>query len=454
MMQKLRTLLPTRMMSQLACLMILALLFANLAAVTATQFLGNLLSPAMRNIAVERLVLAYHESLSGGENFSLTRADGARFWLAAHPEVLGFSMREEEQRLRDSLMSQLALSHPASVTLQLESADGGLARRHIFSAARHQPLRLRATLALPDGRFFNSVQSVMPAYEWTQLLSFSLPIVSVPLLLLSLYFIYRVVRPIRRLATAAEAISRGEGSSTLPLSGPQESRELTQAFNLMQLRLARHLDSRTRMLAAMSHDLNTPMTELRLQVELMPDGDARDDMLESLNELRAMVSETLHFIRGDVQQELPQRCNLSQMLEELTRRYLSLGKRVRWQGEPHSELMCRPLAIKRALSNLIENALLYGGEAEVTLIHHPGWVWIEVLDQGAGLPTEQLAQACEPFVRFSETARADNTAGGGLGLGLAIAQSNIHAHGGELILANRPPAGLCATVMLPDGVRS
>ena len=441
-------------MSQLAGLMIVALLLANLAAVAATQLLGNLLTPSTRNTAVERVVLAYHESLAGEENVALTRADGARFWLAQRPEVQDIALRDEEQRLRDSLVNQLKLTTSANVTLQLESADGGLARRHIFSAARHEPLRLRVTIALPDGRYFNSVQSVMPAYEWTQLLSFSLPIVSVPLLLLSLYFIYRVVRPIRRLASAADAISRGEWRTTLPITGPQESRELTQAFNLMQLRLARHLDSRTRMLAAMSHDLNTPITELRLQVELMPEGDARDDMLESLNELRAMVHETLHFIRGEVQHALPQRCNLSQMLADLTRRYLLLGKAVTWQGEPDIELMCRPVAIKRALSNLIENALQYGGDAVLTLTQLPGWVQIEVLDQGAGLSAEQLEQACEPFVRFCDTPRTENTAGGGLGLGLAIAQSNIHAHGGELTLANRPPAGLCVTVMLPDGIRS
>lgn len=450
----LSALLPKRMLSQLACLMVVALLLANLAAVAATQLLGSLLTPSTRNIAVERVVLAYHESLAGAASFTLRRADGARFWLSPHPEVADLAMREEEQRLRDSLVKQLDLSQPASVSLQLESADGGMARRHIFSTARHEPLRLRTTIALPDGRFFNGVQSVMPAYEWTQLLSFSLPIVTVPLLLLSLYFIYRVVRPIRRLASAADAMSRGEWRTTLPVTGPQESRELSHAFNLMQLRLGRHLDNRTRMLAAMSHDLNTPITELRLQVELMPPDDARDDMLESLNELRAMVNETLHFIRGEVQQELPQRCDLSQMLADLTRRYVLLGKTVSWQGEADIALMCRPLAIKRALSNVIENALQYGGDAQLTLTQQPGLIRIEVLDHGAGLDAAQLEHACEPFVRFTDAPRAENAAGGGLGLGLAIAQSNIYAHGGELILANRPPAGLCVTLILPDGIRS
>jgi signal transduction histidine kinase len=167
-----------------------------------------------------------------------------------------------------------------------------------------------------------------------------------------------------------------------------------------------------------------------------------------------MVNETLHFIRGEVQQELPQRCDLSQMLADLTRRYVLLGKSVRWQGEADIALMCRPLAIKRALSNVIENALQYGGDAQLTLTQQPGLIRIEVLDHGAGLDAAQLEHACEPFVRFTDAPRAENAASGGLGLGLAIAQSNIYAHGGELILANRPPAGLCVTLILPDGIRS
>ena len=114
--------------------------------------------------------------------------------------------------------------------------------------------------------------------------------------------------------------------------------------------------------------------------------------------------------------------------------------------------MMSQLAIKRALSNLIENALHYGGDAQVTLSQQQGRVQIDVLDHGAGMSAEQLAQACGPFVRFNNAPRAEH--GGGLGLGLAIAQSNIHAHGGELLLENRPPAGLAVRVLLPDGIRS
>ncbi|WP_327614750.1 ATP-binding protein [Brenneria populi] len=442
------------MMSQLACLIIAALLLANLAAVTATQLLGSLLTPSTRNIAVERLVFAYHESRSSRTDFTKSRADGARFWLADSPEVTAFTMRKEEQILRALLMAQLALPDNIGATLQLERADGGPARRHIFSHAPREPLRLRSTIELPDGRFFNGVQSIMPAYEWTQLLSFSLPVVTVPLLLLSLYFIYRVVRPIRRLVIATEAISRGEWNTTLPLTGPLESRELAHAFNLMQFRLARYIHTRTHMLAAMSHDLNTPLTGLRLQLELMPESETRDDMLESLHDLHAMIQETLRFIRGEVQQELPRRCNLSALIDDLTHRFSLQNRAVSWHGTPNITLMCRPLSIKRALNNLIENALLYAGDAVLTITREPGFIRIEVLDHGRGLTQEQIEQACEPFVRFAATPRRENISGGGLGLGLAIAKSNIHEHGGELSLANRPPAGLCVTVLLPDGIRN
>ncbi|WP_433977605.1 HAMP domain-containing protein [Erwinia sp. E_sp_B01_9] len=139
---------------------------------------------------------------------------------------------------------------------------------------------------------------MIQAYEWGRLLSWSLPVASVPLILISIFFIFRVVRPIRTLAVATDRLSRGEWTTPLPLTGPSEARDLTRSFNLMQIRLARHIESRTGMLAAMSHDLNTPLTELRLQVELLEAGQTREDMLESLNDLRAMVSETLNFIRG------------------------------------------------------------------------------------------------------------------------------------------------------------
>ena len=452
-MSQLKRLLPQRMMSQLGLLMVSAIVIANLLAVGGLQLIGNLLSPATRNLAVERIELAYLASqLDPGSPLPVLRQDGARFWIADRAEVTPFPMRREERRLRDAVLKLKGFSPDVQVTFQLERSNGGPARWHLFSTENSEPLRLRSTLSLPDGTYLNGIQPLDPAYAWIQLLSLSLIIMTVPLILLSLYFTHRVVRPIQRLAAAADALSRGDGS--LPLVGPRESKDLTGSFNLMQQRLARHLEGKTRMLASMSHDFNTPLTELRLQIELMEAGEARDDMLESLTELQSMVSETLNFIRDETPQEKSCRCDLSKLLSDLTHRYGQKGESVTWQGEDGITITCRPLAIKRVLSNLIENALSYAGEASVRLTAESNMVRIDVLDSGPGIPEKQLEQVFEPFVRLNDNRTARRHFGGGLGLGLSIARACAHAHGGELSLKNRSPAGLCATILLPGAIRS
>ncbi len=396
-MSQLKHLLPQRMMSQLGLLMVSAIVIANLLAVGGLQLIGNLLSPATRNLAVERIELAYLASqLAPGSPLPVLRQDGARFWIADRAEVTPFPMRREELRLHDAVLKLKGFTPDVQVTFQLERSNGGPARWHLFSTENSEPLRLRSTLSLPDGTYLNGIQPLDPAYAWIQLLSLSLIIMTVPLILLSLYFTHRVVRPIQRLAAAADALSRGDWTGSLPLVGPRESKDLTGSFNLMQQRLARHLEGKTRMLASMSHDFNTPLTELRLQIELMEAGEARDDMLESLTELQSMVSETLNFIRDETPQEKSCRCDLSKLLSDLTHRYGQKGESVTWQGEAGITINCRPLAIKRVLSNLIENALSYAGEASVRLTAESNMVRIDVLDSGPGIPRNSLSRSSNP----------------------------------------------------------
>ncbi|WP_279027002.1 ATP-binding protein [Gibbsiella quercinecans] len=456
-MRRAAALLPKRMSNQLALLLVLALVAANAIAMVYVQLTGALLHPVSRTLALERLVIAYQaaDSLPAAAHQRLLAtmdANGARFWVAAEPEVRPFAMRAEEQRLIADLAAHLPQVASQQIAMQLERTDGGLARGHLFSAVRWDPLRLRTSIGLADGRYLNAVQHPLQAYEWSRLLSYSLPVTSVPVLLMVIFFMRRVVRPVKTLATATEQISRGERVVPLPLAGPLEARELTQAFNVMQERIARHIEGRTRMLAAISHDLNTPITELRLQVELLEEGPARDDMLESLAELSAMVSETLNFIRGDAMQETTDTIAMAALLDELERRYRTLGQRVQWQGIDAGAmtLRCRPLALKRALTNLIDNALIYGGEARIHLQRDPAGVRIEICDRGPGIPPACLEQVFEPFVQLPFKGRREGK-GAGLGLGLSIARACIHAHGGELLLENRPPAGLCAIVLLPAG---
>lgn len=439
----------------MALLLVLALVVSNVIAIACIQLTGALLHPVSRTLVLERLTIAYQaaESLSrtdAGQLLGSMNASDTRFWIAAQPDVSPFDMKSEERRLAADLASRPPIAQDASIVMQLERTDGGLARGHFFSIARWEPLRLRTSIRLPDGRYLNGVQHPIQAYEWSRLLSYSLPVTSVPVLLIVVFFMRRVVHPVKTLANATDRVSRGEWIAPLPLSGPQEARELTQAFNVMQERIARHIEGRTRMLAAVSHDLNTPITELRLQVELLEDGAARDDMLESLAELSAMVNETLNFVRGDAMQEPTCSLSISAMLDDLTKRYRNLGHPVNWAGAEPMTIRCRPLALKRALGNLIDNAIVHGGDAALSLWREGDNIRIEILDHGKGIEPACLEQAFEPFVQLAQhRGREDGEIGAGVGLGLSIARACIHAHGGELILENRPPAGLCAVVWLP-----
>ncbi|SDS54630.1 Signal transduction histidine kinase [Pseudomonas cedrina] len=447
-MRALSRLWPRTLARQLSLLLLLALLASNAIAMLVLQRTGSLIHPLSRSFSLERLGTAHHAAvdLPPAETAHLLAAmgsAGARFWMASTPEVAPFELRPEEQRLANELRSRLHLNEALAIGVQLERISGANARTHLFSPAGWAPLRLRSSIALPNGSYLNAVQFPAGAYEWGRVLAYSLPVTTLPVLLIVMFFIARVVRPIKTLAQATERVSRGEWIAPLPEQGPQEARELTVAFNAMQAHLARHVEGRTRMLAAVSHDLNTPITELRLQVELLEPGAARDDMLESLSELSAMVRETLNFVRDDAVQEHTTTISLSALLDDLAKRYQRLQQPVTWAGAPPLQVTCRPLALKRALTNLIDNALHHAGDASLHLLReHGGWLRIEILDHGQGLPEDWLNKVFEPFVQRG-------VSDGGVGLGLAIARSCIQAHGGELVLENRAPAGLCAVVRLP-----
>jgi methyl-accepting chemotaxis protein len=288
---------PRTLARQLSLLLLLALLASNAIAMLFLQRTGSLIHPLSRSFSLERLGIAHHTAidLTPSETAHLLAGmstEDTRFWIGPTPEVAPFAQRPEEQRLANELRDQLQLDNTAAIGMQLERISGADARTHVFSPAGWAPLRLRSSVPLPNGSYL-------------------------PVLLIVMFFIARVVRPIKTLAQATERVSRGEWIAPLPETGPQEARDLTAAFNTMQANLARHVEGRTRMLAAVSHDLNTPITELRLQVELLESGAARDDMLESLAELSAMVRETLNFVRDDAVQEATATLSLSDLLDDL-----------------------------------------------------------------------------------------------------------------------------------------
>jgi signal transduction histidine kinase len=258
----------------------------------------------------------------------------------------------------------------------------------------------------------------------------------------------RITRPVRALALAADRLGRGEAVEPLPERGPDELRRATRAFNTMQARLRRFVDDRTRILAALGHDLRTPITALRLRAEFVEEDEARERLLATLDEMQRMVEATLAFARDEAGSEAAREVDLAALVEGVCEDLRELGREVAVEPGPRLVARVRPLALRRALRNLVENAVAYGGRARVTLRREAGEAVVTVEDDGPGVPEDQLERVFEPFVRL-EGSRSRET--GGVGLGLAIARSVVRAHGGEVTLTNRPGGGLTAMVRLPLG---
>jgi len=263
---------------------------------------------------------------------------------------------------------------------------------------------------------------------------------------LSLIAVRWVTGPLSALATAAEKLGEDINRAPLPETGPSEAQRAARAFNTMQRRLARFIADRTRIFTAMSHDLKTPITRLRLRAEMLDDATLRSKFAKDLEEMESMVTQTLDFMRDANTQETVQRVDVMALLESMQTDYQDTGSRVEIEGSVALPYPGRPLALRRCLTNLVDNAIRYGGRAAIRLEDSADTLTIRILDDGPGIQEDELEQAFEPFFR-SEASRSRET--GGTGLGLGIARNIARAHGGDLALRNRPEGGLEATLTLP-----
>lgn len=309
------------------------------------------------------------------------------------------------------------------------------------------PRELDVRVMLPDGdvaRFRTDVPRAPPSLPLPLLLQLTLVAV---VLAAVLYAMARTItRPLRELAVAAEAVGRGARFAPLRETGARELREATRAFNTMQERLYRYLDSRTRALSAMSHDLRTPLTRLKLRVESLPDETQRERFNSDLDEMNRMVTGALNLFKGLNHDEPLAPLNLEELLEEVRSDFAELGAAVDVEVAAVAPLAARRDALKRCLTNLVGNAVKYGGGAHVTASEEGADVVIRVRDEGPGIPEDALERVFEPFFRLEESRNVDT---GGAGLGLSIARDLAQAHGGSLVLRNRRPRGLEAELRLP-----
>jgi signal transduction histidine kinase len=306
---------------------------------------------------------------------------------------------------------------------------------------------LTLSVPLPDGKWLN-VATGFPAQQtgwaWPSIVSMALTAFAI--LLVVALTVRRITRPLKALSNAAEKLGRGEEMGPLAETGPAELQRTTAAFNAMRERLTRFVRDRTVMLAAISHDLRTPLTSLRLHAELVEEGETRTKLLAILEEMQRMTEATLAFAREEAAREETRPVDLSALVDSLCDDLTELGMEVTFAEAGKAPLSCRPVSLKRALRNMIENAVAYGHRARVALEESADSFAIVIDDDGPGIPEEDRERVFGPFVRLEES-RSRET--GGIGIGMAIARSILRAHGGDIALANRPEGGLRATLRLP-----
>jgi len=406
--------------------------------ITAIVMLLDELSPAERRRIVAALDLPP------------TRISLDRPWLALAPDPAAVPFASRMQALL-----------PAGRAFQVRVVDPEPPVREFQRAGRGPPMG--RGMGMHRGFQFRAVQAqVMLADGGVVSFSYHLPeeitarpyrlwlmlaILLVSVLVLASLAVGILTRPLSWLAGAAAELGRDIRRPPLDeRHGPLEVRHAARAFNTMQKRLQRYIEDRGKILAAVSHDLKTPITRLRLRTELLDDPAVAARFQADLDEMEAMVQSTLDFMRGTEQAEAVVPVDVSALLESLQEDAAEAGRRVSIHGEVRQPYRGRPLALKRCLVNLLDNAVKYGGEARVGMSDSPAELTLVVADGGPGIPGEMLERVFEPFFRL-ESSRGRET--GGTGLGLGIARNIARSHGGDLVLRNAPGGGLEAVLSLP-----
>ena len=432
---------------------------------------GELLSRASGRQSAQRIadIARFLDSLDARERRAIVQVLSAppltisldRGPLAAEAEELGEGARDAlfgamlRRFLGDDLRAVVTVAEAPAVELEAGMKRGfkgpGMhgdwpASKAAMHAAAQPGIAFIAQVRLRDGALvtFDSRQPAQ-TQNWPYRLLLSLAVLLVAVVAVSLVAVRWATRPLNALADAADELGTNINRAPMAEEGPVEVVRAARAFNTMQARLAGYVRDRTRVLAAMSHDLKTPVTRLRLRAELLEDPQVRVKFTKDLDEMESMVGATLDFLRGQEVGEPVQPVDVTALLESLQADMAEIGGPVRIEGNARAPFPGRPQAMKRCLANLIENAVKYGKSAVVAIDDNDSRLEIRIRDEGPGLPQAELEKVFEPFYRV-ESSRSRET--GGTGLGLTIARSVAEAHGGSLVLSNRAGGGLEARLIL------
>lgn len=442
----LRRLIPSSLAGQIILVVAIALFvaqavnFALLFRERERQLLGIASAPAAARIldAVERP--SWRRS---GWNERVT-------WSTMAPELEGRRRPEIEQRTRAMLreaglevLSIRAVEQPRRRSTPVWRGE----EQRIEGRLRRSRHALFLSAELAPGRWV-TVQSWLPRDPprfLGRLIGQTLVlyvIVLVPLLLVG----RRIARPLKDLTHSAEQFAVKGAAEPVRERGPGDVRRLTTAFNAMRARLFAMLTEKDRMLGAIGHDLRTPLASLRVRAESVEDESERARMIETIEEMNRMLDDILSLARAGRSMEPVQKVDLAALADAVVEDFIELGHEVDMAESARTVLSMRPQLMRRALRNLIENAVKYGERARVELVRDTAEIRIDVNDDGPGMPEDRMADMVEPFTRMEESRSRDT---GGAGLGLALVRAIMREHGGELRLSNRAEGGLRASLVLP-----
>lgn len=351
-------------------------------------------------------------------------------------------------RTEQSAAEEAELSAMLNQRLKLQGAAGKpIARVWQTGAGRKARYRTLVTAQLSDGTPLNITLdlSSRPRNLLGGMLG-RLGILLLVMLVLTMLAVRWVIRPLTMLGDAADELGRNLAAAPIAERGPVEVKRAARAFNTMQERLRRYVRTREDVLAAMSHDLKTPITRLKLRSELLDEGDLKQAFVRDLDEMQEMVEATLQLMRGLDNEEAIQPVDLRALIESIVFDYEAQGIAIAVHGQPHAPLPAKPLALKRCLQNLIGNAVGFSKDVHIIIEDRREQIQISIIDHGPGIPEHELRRVFDPYYRVEQSRNRNS---GGHGLGLSIAYNFAQQHGGTITLRNRAEGGLEALLILP-----
>ncbi len=355
-------------------------------------------------------------------------------------------MSDDENRLAQRLIAVLpAAAKKAPITVQLHENPSSIADRLLPVGGDRNSEAVRLVVPLDRNTYLSAVFLRAPN-AWPV----ELVVATVIAILVSsagaALLARRVVRPLSELTRAASVVAHGGNAPPVEEKGPDDVRNAAIAFNRMTEKVSKTLDSQRHLLSAVGHDLRTPITAMRINLEFVEEPELRDRLQANLDELQALTEQVLSAARG-AGGESKRSVDLSALVESLVADLDDMGEPVTWQNHNSpAPVSCRPNEIRRAVRNLVENAVAYGSRADVQITDNPAGYEIVVEDEGPGIPEDDRQRVFEPFVRL-ESSR--NMATGGTGLGLTLVKAIAEGHGGSISLENREHGGLRVRLMLP-----